>query len=302
MTNPIYTAVKTSVLLVFIILFSLCPERKANGGYFGIALPADKFKDPVVKKIRRCYRWSTIGIGILLCGSYLYTARSLSISAADVIMIVLLLAYFVISLLFYAWARKSLQALRLRKGWEDIPQQEAGTTPIDLTFTESKLAPSAWWFCTHMILIAATAVSLYLSYPAMQGFLPTMLDLAGNPVRYAPKSPQILCIPLLMQCFITLICAGIYSMVKNSRLRLDPADAEASLLRCRRFRRVWSCYALALGFVLDLIVQLVSQFLFLTPELRFLTPYLIGGALLVILGVTLWLGFITSPYAGRTKK
>lgn len=217
-------------------------------------------------------------------------------------MCVLLFSCLAVSLLLTFWARKSILTLKQRKGWETVLIDQLDTAPIDLSFTESSLAPSAWWFCAHIILIIATAVTFYSSYPTMQEFLPTMLDLAGNPVRYVSKSPRLLWIPLLAQIFVTLVCAGTYSMVKHSKLRLNPADAEASLLRNRRFRRVWSGYALALGFVLDLAILLVTQFLFLTPELRVLTPYLFGGALLLILGVTLWLGFATSPHAGHRRK
>lgn len=289
-----YIILKAFLFFVLILLFTLMPDFGNSKNVFGVAIPPKKSRSEHVLKIKKLYRYLTAASGLLFASANILACIYADVALSDILMQLFLAAYFVCVLLFYYMAHKSINILKKRLKWTSPPPNDQAPVIYEQNFTESKLAPSPWWFSAHALLIALTAALLYFMYPYMLDYLPIGIDLSGKAIGHAPKSLKLISLPVLAQVFITLICGGAFALVKYSRLRLDPADAAASLSRSRNFRIVWSSYAIILGFVLDLLLLISAQFMYITPQLRYLMPYVAGSVLILIVACTLFLGFKTA--------
>ncbi len=291
-----YIILKTFIFLILILLFTFMPIGRNTKGAFGILLPPENLKDKSLLKIKNLYRYLSVAAGALLACVNLILCLSTETAVSDVWMQLLLSAYCVWAFMIYFMARKAVQALKKRLGWSNAATHQMHQEFIDPGFTESSLTLSVWWFSAHAALIASTAALLYFFYPHMQGYLPTGIDIAGKATGYAPKSLNLIMLLVLVQILITLLCIGVYNAIRHSRLRLDPVDAESSLAKSRRFRILWSGYIIALAFLLDIAVVTAAQFMYITPQLLPMTPYLMGGILIIIVALTLFLGYYTSRH------
>ena len=196
---------------------------------FGVRLPADFTRAPVLAAARGAYRrriaalTACAGPGALLAAA---DSRWLGLS---IIWLQLAAAF-----CCYALARRQIRAVKLADRWYDDVKQSIA---VD-TAWRAEPEPFPWrWTAPGAVVVLATALTGAVRYPRLPDRLATHFTASGHPDRWADRSPWSAFAPVVVQLFVLVLITGLMAITYRSRPDTDAADVRATTSRYRVFLR-----------------------------------------------------------------
>lgn len=296
MTTFLYYGLEFLIIFIITVMATIIPTISKPGIMFGIEIPFDK-KDDGLYKLKTRYQMLCIAGGFVLAAVTLILHLQFSMVIADILLPLFMIAYLLFTIIIYYINHNTIKQIKKEKGWDKDTNK---VILADTTRADANL-PSYMWFIIHFILILATGLFLLLIYPYLPEFLPMHLDIEGNINNFAPKSLKIILLPVVTQVYITLICIFTFISIKKSKRQLDPKDPVASSKRIRMFKAIWLYYTLALSFLLNVLMAIIAQLMFVTPEYSYILPFILFAMLAIILIGTVIISVKTGQSGSRIK-
>jgi uncharacterized membrane protein len=242
----------TTVFAVALVGALICviPALTAPTLQFGVRVPPDRLRAPVLLAERRRYFWRTGVIGVCL------TAAALSVPAGSRWLTVLLVvSQLAAGLGCYFVARERVLAVKTAQDWFGGLTQTVGA---DTTWrTEPERFPVLWLVPALAIIVVTAAVGI-ARYPGLPQRLPVHFSAGGVVDRYADKSVWAAFTLVAVQIFVTAMMTGLLVLTYRSRPEVDAADVAGSTRRYGRFLFAMSRAVLATAALVDLSLLLVS--------------------------------------------
>lgn len=234
---------------VFVPLFGvvLCvgPLATRPTIQFGVRVPPAHAADPVIRRARRDYLWSsgTVAVCAAVVAIVVIGARATWWPSR-----VIFLVEFVLDGVCFWWAHRRIERVKLAEDWFAGQRQ---TVVADTSWrTEPQRFPIGW-LLPSVVVIGATVIIGVLDYH----HLPTHLASGGHQVATSPL--RVFAI-VIAQVYVTGIGSGLLTLVYRSRPDLDTADPAASLRGHRRALGAFARAALVFLACVDLTLLLVS--------------------------------------------
>jgi uncharacterized membrane protein len=217
---------------------------------FGVRVPADKARAPVVVAQRRAYFWRT---GILAVG--LFAVALFVAPGSPWLTVVLVFAQLAGSLGCYFLARENIAAVKDAENWFGGLRQTVAT---DTTWRTDPEPYPLLWLMPALAVILGTAIVGIVRYPRLPHQLAIHFSTNGTVDGYADKSVWTAFAVVITQLAVTVLIAGLLRVTYRSRPETDAADAEGSIQRYRRFLAVMARALLILAALVDITLMLVA--------------------------------------------
>lgn len=239
------------------VLQLITPRLMAPGECFSVTIPAAQAHDPAIKAITGRYSLVTVGVGVLgavLVGWTGATIPLVGAPTAGQVALVLLGALLPVAGSFGAmvWARKAVEALKIKRHWVDAPIEGVAVLDEDLPRPLSMA-----WDLLYIPVLLWVGVLCAWTYPALPAQVPMQMDLAGQVSRAVAKSPLVGAFPLVFALFMAAVFIVSHWWVLRSRLAVEPDAPHGSALASALFNRAYSQVLVAGGLVLVAVLGTV---------------------------------------------
>jgi uncharacterized membrane protein len=232
------------------LLLCVTPALTQPTLQFGVRVPPDRLRAPVITNQRRRYFWRTATATAGLTAAALFVPTDLGWLVG-----VLVAAQLAVSLACYFVAREHILAVKASEDWFGGLRQIVGT---DTTWRTQPERFPVVWLVPALTIVAVTAIVGVVRYPHLPNPLPVHLNAAGVADRYADKSVWTAFSALAVQLFVTVIMSGLLALTYRSRPEIDVTDVAGSARRYRRFLFAVSRAMLVCAALVDLSMMLVA--------------------------------------------
>ena len=235
-----------SPVLVVGALMCLMPAVTRPTLQFGVRVPRERARAPIICRERRAYYWRTAAIGVC-CTAAAVTATVQGHWPSWLTRIILLPELAAGFGCFLA-ARCKIAAVKNADDWF------AGLRQTVVTDTSWRTDPPRFpvrWLVPALAVMAATAAAGALRYPGLPAYI---VNGSGHRV---PKSAVSVLI-VAGQLYFTAVYSGLMLIIHRSRPDIDAADPAASTLRYRRFLAVITRALLTMAALADLGLLLIA--------------------------------------------
>lgn len=261
-------AALVAVLLVPLlgVLFCVSPAISRPTLQFGVRIPGDRAALPVVRGQRRAFYWRTA----VVAGCCTAAAAVLAGHGAIWQVRVVLLAEILADLGCFGLARNRIAAAKNSGGWFAGRRQ---VVTADTSWRTSPVRFPVCWLLPAVAVIAATAITAMLRYPALR---------SGHLV---PRSPLGGFGPVAGQLYVTVMWTVLLQFVYRSRPDIDVADPAASARQYRRFLAAVTRAILTMLALIDLTMLLAALRrwqISSMPAAVTILPFLAGLAVLIV--------------------
>jgi uncharacterized membrane protein len=233
-------------VLVVGALMCLMPAATRPTVQFGIRVPRERARAPVIGRERRAYYWRTAVIGVC-CTAAAVTATVQGHWPSWLIRIFLLPELAADFSCFWV-ARRKIAAVKNADNWF------AGLRQTIATDTSWRTDPPRFpvrWLIPALAVMAATAAVGALRYPGLPAYVVT-----GSGHRVSKSAVSVLIVAA--QLYFTAVYSGLMLIIHRSRPDIDAADPAASTLRYRRFLAVITRALLTMAALADLGLLLIA--------------------------------------------
>ncbi|GCF11278.1 DUF1648 domain-containing protein [Dictyobacter arantiisoli] len=276
------------ILSLAVLLFAwFWPNMMQPTLPFGVRIPPDRIQAPIIAHARREYRLSLLVIALLVVASgwFLYAELLAGPGSLLVTLILLFLAFFS--------AHTRIAQVKAREDWYAGLRQVV-MTDTDLHQVNTKIS---WlWLLPSLLLLAAMIVIAIVRYPALPAVIPTHFGLNGQPDAWTTKAAGLLTtfIPTIL---INALILGLAYFPPVLRQQIDPTNPKADIQRQRLMRQ--DLTKILLGMITFVNVVFLMTMLMVTNVLSgdyssLLFSAIMGGAILLILGLLAYVGYITA--------
>jgi uncharacterized membrane protein len=213
---------------------------------FGVRVPRERARAPVIRRQRRAYYWRTAAIGA--CCTVVAVTVTVAGYGSWWLPRIILLPELAAGLGCFLVARRKIAAVKNEDDWF------AGLRQTVATDTSWRTDPPRFpvrWLIPALAVIAATAAVGALRYPGLPAHIVTG---AGHRVSKSAVSALL----VAFQLYVTAQWTGIMLIVYRSRPDIEAADPAASTLRYRRFLAAYSRAVLTLVALVDTSLLLVA--------------------------------------------
>ena len=221
-------------------LLCLMPAVTRPTLQFGVRVPRERARAPVIGRERRAYYWRTAAIGVC-CTAAAVTATVQGHWPSWLTRIILLPELAAGFGCFLA-ARRKIAAVKNADDWFAGLRQ---TVVADTSWRTDPPRFPVRWLMPALAVMAATAAAGALRYRGLPAHIVT-----GSGHR-VPKSAVTVLI-VAGQLYFTAVYSGLMLIVHRSRPDIDAADPAASTLRYRRFLAAFSRALLTMAALADL--------------------------------------------------
>lgn len=253
MDNRIISSISIVFIIILIFLIQvLTPRLTRKEIYFGIRIPKNQLESEKLKNIYNKYVTNNIIISIpyiiivfLLCyylNSYL-----------EVLNVVLILVYLVISFFVYFIANKEVKKVKNELNWG---KAKKSVVVIDTNFTKEKsksMLASSWWFLIPLFMIIINLYIGYKAYDNLPDIVPTHFNFAGEANGWTPKSYKLIIQMPAVQLFMTIIMFFSYKIIGWSKQQISASNPKSSKERNRIFRYRWSVYMILMTIAINIL-------------------------------------------------
>jgi uncharacterized membrane protein len=273
------TFVILTILLTYWFLPSLMPETLP----FGVRIPLERAKEPVIAHVKRDYHTGLIIIALLIgsAGWFCNTHYSAYLAGIGGLFCALILAG-----LNYYGAHKRLADAKARGNWYQGLKQVVMT---DTSLHDHPIRPSIVWLLISLIFLMALIIIAIIRYPALPTNIPVHFGVNGLPNRWANKTVGVIMLPLfalIMTVFQTIMAYRL----PNTRQQLDPANPTEDMQRQRKQRTMLGNMLLICSAIVNLsffLIALVSYQVLPTDYSQSMT------LIITLLATILPLGIVT---------
>ena len=210
---------------------------------FGVRVPRERTRAPVIRRERRAYYWRTAAIGAC-CAVAAVMVQSHGSWLARVILLIELGA----DLGCFLVARRKIAAVKNADDWF------AGLRQTVATDTSWRTDPPRFpvrWLIPALVVITATVTVGALRYPSLPAHIVT-----GSGHR-VPKSAASALV-VAGQLYFTAAWTGVLLIVYRSRPDIEAADPAASTLRYRRYLAAFTRALLTMAALADVSLLLIA--------------------------------------------
>jgi len=212
-----------SPVLVVGALMCLMPAASRPTVQFGVRVPGERARAPVIGRERRAYYWRTAAIG-LCCTAVAVTVRDYwSWWLPRIILLPELAAD------FGASGSRGARSPPSRTRTTGSRACGRRSSPIPAGATDPPRFPVRW-LVPALVVMAATAAAGALRYPGLPAHI-----VNGSGHRVSKSAVSVLIVA--GQLYFTAVYSGLMLIIHRSRPDIDAADPTASTLRYRRFPR-----------------------------------------------------------------
>jgi uncharacterized membrane protein len=210
---------------------------------FGVRVPRERARAPVIQRERRAYYWRTAAIGAC-CAVAAVTVQGFGSWLPRIILLPELAAGYGCFLV----ARGNIAAVKNADNWF------AGLRQTVVADTSWRTDPPRFplrWLLPALAVIAATVAVGALRYPG----LPTHI-VTGSGHQVAKSIVSVLIVA--GQLYFTAVYSGVMLIVHRSRPDIEAADPAASTLRYRRFLAAFTRALLTMAALADTSLLLIA--------------------------------------------
>jgi len=227
-------------------LLCVAPAMARPSLQFGVRVPRERLKAPVIRRERRAYyrRSAAVAVGCTAVA----TAIALTVHGHGWLTRVVLLPEFAADLACFLAARRKITAVKNADNWF------AGLRQTVVADTRWRTDPPRFpvrWLIPAVAVIAATVAVGALRYPDLPAHVVTG---SGNRLSKAAASVFV----VAGQLYVTTLCSGLMLIAYRSRPDIEAADAAASTLRYRRFLAAFTRALLTLAALADTTLLLAG--------------------------------------------
>ena len=233
-----------SPVLVVGALTCLMPAVTRPTLQFGVRVPHERARAPVIGRERRAYYWRTAAIGVC-CTLVAVTVRG---HGPWWLSRIILLPELAADLGCFWVARRKIAAVKNADDWF------AGLRQTVVTDTSWRTDPPRFpvrWLIPALAVMAATAAVGALRYPGLPAYI-----VNGSGHRVSKSAVSVLIVA--GQLYFTAVYSGLMLIVHRSRPDIEAADPAASTLRYRRFLAVITRALLTMAALADLGLLLIA--------------------------------------------
>lgn len=223
---------------------------------FGVSIPTEAEQDRVVRRVRWHYTIFVWVCAVIIAGVCFLLARQGDEELRAVCVIIAMLLQVPIMIFGIQWGRRSASRLKEQKGWH-VPAETKRVAMIPIGRPRNAML-SIWWFGVHLAIIAACVVIAIVKWDQIPDTLIAHYDLNGVPDRYASKTVGEVFLTNLVQVIMLGIFVFINLVIGKARNALDPNEAEASLQRNLKFKRVNSIFIWFIALVMIVFMGLIQ--------------------------------------------
>lgn len=294
MTGPILGGVLAAIALVTAIMW-MVPVIDQDTIWFGVRVPGDRADDPAIVAALGRYRRHVAGSGALAA----VTAVALGPWAPFGLWLALTGGVLATTLIAaYAHAHRTVRFAKVRGDW--YAGKRAGVA-VDTTL-RTEPEPVAWWAALpSLAIIAVVAVTGVVSYPSLPDELVVAVNYRPEGLEYVTVETTVLSAfgPVMIQAAVTALLLLVLWVTMRARAELDPARPRPSVLRHRRFLRIWSYSLFAVMLAQNLVLATVALLIW-TGSLRDAGPVMIALVVLPVVAVSglVWAAALRSGQGG----
>ncbi|MBP1990046.1 DUF1648 domain-containing protein [Paenibacillus eucommiae] len=246
------------IVMIFVPIFGLMaatPYLTRKTISFGVSVSEENYHHPAVKKMRKSYAQIIGLLGIVVVtGSLILTGLLTDEQFAWIIngLLIILLAVSGISYLYFYQKMKNLKQ---ELGWKD-PQSQI--IAVDTRFRSQKLGYSNLWFLIHAAFMLLSAAFVWMQYDRIPDMIVMKYDFQGVPTNIVEKSYQSVFFPNVMQLCMIVTFIFVNMITMKSKQQINASNPESSMQQNVAFRRLWSLYAIILGFLLIALFSFIQ--------------------------------------------
>jgi uncharacterized membrane protein len=211
---------------------------------FGVRVPRERVKAPVIGRERRAYYWRTAAIGVCCTLAAVTVQGHWPPWLTRVILVPELAA----GLGCFWIARRKIAAVKNADDWFAGLRQ---TVVADTSWRTDPPRFPVRWLAPALAVMAATAAIGALRYPGLPAYIVTE---SGHRV---PKSAITLLV-VAGQLYFTVLYSGFMLIAHRSRPDIEAADPAASALRYRRFLAAATRALLTMAALIDASLLLIA--------------------------------------------
>ncbi len=249
------------VVVLFGVFMCVGPLGTRPSLQFGVRVPPEHAKSPVIRRERRAYQRRSILIAIVALAALIALGGHVPRWPSRLILVIEVAA----DLSCFWWAHQQIAKVKSAEGWF------AGRRQMVVTDTSWRSEPEAFparWLLPAVAVIVATLIVGVVRYP----HLAVYLTRGDHRVQTSPASAFAV---VVGQLYATGVWTGLLVLVYRSRPDLDTANPAASLCRYRKALGAFGRAGLILLACVDASVLLFALHLWGVLHLS-------GGANLVV--------------------
>jgi uncharacterized membrane protein len=237
-------------IISFILLLSawIWPTMALSTLPFGVRIPPNRTKEPIIGHVRRDYHIGLIVIALLIAAASWLLDASLLSGTASIFITIALIAF------DYYSAHKRIAQAKARDNWYAGLRQ---AVMIDTEHQNQVIQISFLWIAPSLLLLIATIATTIIHYPALPASIPTHFGLDGQPNQWTDKAIGVWMLPT-----ITILCTALLTALAywlpRSRQQIDPANPVEDKQRQLTFRQNMSKMLLAVAVVVNLSFLLTT--------------------------------------------
>ncbi|MCL2889462.1 MAG: DUF1648 domain-containing protein [Eggerthellaceae bacterium] len=284
-TNSSFMLLLTGLLIPTVgFMMAITPYLMKKSECFAVTVPESALHDPYLKGLKKRYLWLMLLFTLvwtLLCVALDFAGFEL----ATIVMIVVgTLLIVVIGYGLMLYFRSKVRLYKKEQKWEASQQESVAF----LGSGEVPQALSLKWSFAYLPLIALTLLVGYIGYAGMPDLVPVHAGLDGQIDGYAPKSPSLIWMPVLIQAFLVLSFVFSHWMILRAKRHSNPNAPATSAYAYGLFARAQSIFLVALGLIMTAaMITMPFAFMGLITLMQASFTLLIGGILAVVGGIAI---------------
>ena len=138
--------------------------------------------------------------------------------------------------------RKRVETIKREEGWK----AERDEAVALIGFEEAPVPPSLAWNVAYVPIVLITLAIGLAIYPSAPDMVPMHMDFAGNVNSWAPKGPELIAFPVLLEAFMAACFILSHWVTLRSKKDIDPARPFISAYAYGAFARA-ECLLLLIG-------------------------------------------------------
>lgn len=231
MIEVLIAAVTDETVIGIIGFFNyVMPNLTPKSVQFGVRIPPDRIRNPVLKSYTRRFRASVIvATGFLVI---LSSAIAVLTTATYFPALSILLEIFFMWLIYF-FTRRSLHAVKIREEWTKGYIQRVPALGTQVKYPRQH---TFMVIIPPLMVIALTAMAAVSLYQLIPPFIPLHFN-GSIPSQFRPKSFLTVLVPVYFQVFVFAIFLWIFAIFRRMRIEPEYPDPARSSLSQIVFRR-----------------------------------------------------------------
>ncbi len=282
------------VYIPMLILGLLMPLLTKSTLFFGVNIPEEKYKDSRLRLLRNKYFINFTITSVIIYGLLAYLYGS---SGREIYVILGPFAFIILLFFNYYYIHNKVKALKGQEKWFIDKKQ---VVIVDTKVRPNERAISPWWFLIPAAICLFGILFTMIQYPHLPDKLPGHFNALGEVTRYDNKSLISAFMIPMTKMLLTVMMFGIYKVMSNARIAVNPSKPKLSLLRGQLANRRWGIFALFMAILMNLQLLYTQLMVLQLVDSRWSMAVTIS-MVVAVLGLVVFIGATTGQGGSRIK-